>query len=85
MPYAVDTTVNINLDYEQIPGCRLNTHGLRFFSVHPDETGTYVLAQPNSTGVLVRNGQTTNLTTVVNDHPGTQKAITRPLFVRRRL
>lgn len=81
----VETSVNWNLRYDEIPGCRLNQHSLRFFSVHPDEASTYLLAQPNSAGVLVRNGVTTDLVAVVTDHPSIKKAVTRPLFVRRRL
>lgn len=81
----VSTSVNWNLDFDEIPGCRLNSHSFRFFSVHPDEASTYLLAQPNSFGFLMRSGTVTDLTTVVNDHPGIKKAITRPLFVRRRL
>ncbi len=82
---AVDSATNWSLDYEQLPGCRLNLYAFRFFSVHPNEAGTYVLSHPNRGGILYRNSAKVDLVAVVSDHPAENKAITAPLFVRKKL
>ncbi len=79
------TTQNWSLDYEQLPGCRLNLHAFRFFSVHPSEAGTYVLSHPARGGILVRNGVKTDLTTQAGEVPAANRAITQPLFIRKKL
>jgi hypothetical protein len=79
------TVTNWSLDYEQLPGCRLNLNAFRFFGVHPNETGTYVLSHPGRGGILVRGGTKTDLTTKVGDFPADLKAVTQPLFTRKKL
>lgn len=82
---ATTTVSNWSLDYEQLPGCRLNLNAFRFFSVHPNESGTYVLSHPSRGGILYRNSTKTDLTTKVGSFPAANKAITQPLFTRKKL
>lgn len=81
----ISTITNLAIDPKQLPGCRLNLHSLRYFSVHPNELNTYVLAHPIRGAVLYRpaSGGPLDLTTLVNDHPATRKAVTSPAFLSR--
>lgn len=85
MANQVDVTQNWNLDYEKLPGSRLNIHAFRFFSVHPDIANCFTLCHPNETAFVYRDGVKTDLLEHIGTVPAENPAITQPLFVRRKL
>ncbi len=81
---TVDTTVNWSLDYEHIPGCRLNTSSMRWFAVHPDKQWWFV-GRPLKVNALVLDGTVMELTTVTAAYPAPDKACTAMAFISRKL
>ncbi|MBK8772101.1 MAG: hypothetical protein IPM06_16990 [Rhizobiales bacterium] len=84
MSYAVDIEEYWMLDFQQLPGCRLNASTLRFFARHADMPW-YFIGRPTTVNRLVLTRTEVDLPDVTDGVPAPNKADTAMAFVTRKL